>query len=106
MVLLLLDLQHNGYFVAQIFFGLWLLPLGLLAYRSLMFPRPLSVLLMVASLCYLADLTVQFLAPDVAGTIAPVVLAPPTIAELWMLGYLLIKGVRTQPAATRLPVAA
>lgn len=34
MVLLLLDLQHNGYLVAQIFFGLWLFPLGLLAYRS------------------------------------------------------------------------
>ena len=105
MVLLLLDLQHNGYLIAQIFFGLWLLPLGFLAYRSMMFPRPLSVLLMVASLCYLVDLTAQFLAPDLAGTIAPVVLAPSTIAELWMLGYLLIKGIRTQPAA-RVPVPA
>src|SRR5438445_6493221 len=28
MVLLLLDAQHNGILVAQIFFGLWLVPLG------------------------------------------------------------------------------
>ncbi len=106
MVLLLLDLQHNGYLIAQIFFGLWLLPLGYLAYRSMMFPRPLGVVLMVASACYLVDLTAQFLAPDLAGSIAPVVLAMPTIAELWMLVYLLIKGVRNQPAAMPVPVRA
>ncbi len=105
MVLLLLDLQHNGYLIAQIFFGLWLLPLGYLSYRSMMFPRPLGVLLIVASFCYLVDLTAQFLAPDIAGTIAPVVLAPSTIAELWMMGYLLVLGVRTRPAAPmRVPV--
>ena len=33
-VLLLLDTQHYGIFIAQIFFGLWLVPLGYLAYRS------------------------------------------------------------------------
>lgn len=106
MVLLLLDLQHNGYLIAQIFFGLWLLPLGYLAYRSMMFPRPLGVVLMVASICYLVDLTVQFFGPEVAGTIAPLVLTPPIIAEFWMLGYLLIKGVRTQPAAALVPAQA
>jgi len=28
-VLLLLDTQHYGFFIAQIFFGLWLVPLGI-----------------------------------------------------------------------------
>ena len=55
LVLLLMELQHNGYLVAQIFFGLWLFPLGLLAYRSGMFPRALGVLLMVATGAYLVD---------------------------------------------------
>jgi hypothetical protein len=53
LVLLMLDLQHSlqhsGYLVAQIFFGLWLFPLGILAYRSRMFPRPLGVVLMLGS---------------------------------------------------------
>src|SRR5205823_14519868 len=39
MVLLLLDAQHYGILVAQIFFGLWLVPLGYLAYKSGMFPK-------------------------------------------------------------------
>jgi hypothetical protein len=42
LVLLLLDIQHNGFLIAQIFFGLWLMPLGYLAYTSGMFPRALG----------------------------------------------------------------
>ena len=34
LVLLLLDTQHYGIFIAQIFFGLWLIPLGYLAYNQ------------------------------------------------------------------------
>jgi hypothetical protein len=45
MVLLLLDTQHYGILVAQIFFGLWLVPLGYLAYKSGMFPKALGVVL-------------------------------------------------------------
>ena len=64
LVLLLMELQHNGYLVAQIFFGLWLFPLGLLAYRSGMFPRALGVILMLATGAYLVDTALQFLAPE------------------------------------------
>ena len=61
MVLLLLDLQHHGYLVAQIFFGLWLFPLGLLAYRSGMFPRPIGVLLMAGAVSYRLDVALRSL---------------------------------------------
>jgi hypothetical protein len=102
LVLLLLDLQHYGYLVAQIFFGLWLYPLGLLAYRSGMFPRPLGVLLMVAAASYLIDVAIQFLATDVAEVVSPVLLIPIVVAaEVSMLAYLLVKGVRTSPGAER-----
>jgi hypothetical protein len=33
LVLLLLDMQHYGFLIAQIFFGLWLVPMGYLAYK-------------------------------------------------------------------------
>jgi hypothetical protein len=105
LVLLLMDLQHNGYLVAQIFFGLWLFPLGWLAYRSGMFPRALGVLLMVATGAYLVDAGLQFLAKDVADVVSGPVLIPVVIAaEVWMMAYLLIKGVRT-PTADSVPAS-
>ncbi|WP_202619079.1 DUF4386 domain-containing protein [Ornithinimicrobium cavernae] len=99
LVLLMLDLQHHGYLIAQIFFGLWLLPLGLLAYRSGMFPRVLGQLLMFASAGYLLDVGLQFLAPDLAATFNPALVILFTLAEGSMLLYLLIRGVRPVQAA-------
>lgn len=95
LVLLLLDLQHNGYLIAQIFFGLWLFPLGLLAYRSALFPRLIGVLLMLGSVAYLVDVVLQFLVSDLADAVsAPILIPVVIVAEVSMLGYLLIKGVR------------
>ena len=88
-----LDLQHYGFLIAQIFFGLWLMPLGYLAYRSGMFPKALGIALIVAGVCYLADMLVLFLAPDFGKQINTFLVIPPTIAEMWMALYLLVKGV-------------
>jgi uncharacterized protein DUF4386 len=95
LVLLLLDLHHYGFLIAQIFFGLWLVPLGYLAYRSGMFPRPLGVVLIVGGVCYLVDLLALFLAPALGNSINAFVIIPPTIAEVSMVVYLLVKGVRS-----------
>lgn len=96
MVLLLLDTQHYGILIAQIFFGLWLAPLGYLAYRSLgMFPKWLGVLLIVGAICYLVDLLALFLVPDVGQLISSYIVIPSALAEISMVLYLLIFGVRT-----------
>jgi hypothetical protein len=55
-VLRLMDLQHYGYLTAQLTW-LWLFALGLLGYRSGMFPKWLSVLLMAGTVCYVSDAT-------------------------------------------------
>lgn len=94
LVLLLLDMQHYGFLIAQIFFGLWLLPMGYLAYRSGMFPKALGVALIVGGVCYLVDMLALFLFPDVGKQIHAFLAIPPTIAEVWMVGYLLVKGVK------------
>ncbi len=106
LVLLLLDLQHYGFLIAQIFFGLWLVPLGYLAFRSGMFPRALSVLLVVGGACYLADMLVLFLVPEIGARINDVIVIPSTIAELWMIGYLLLKGIRSPRRAGATPAMA
>jgi Domain of unknown function (DUF4386) len=94
-VLLLLDTQHYGYLIAQIFFGLWLVPLGYLAHKSGWFPKAMAVLLMVAAGCYLVDLITAFLVPDFNQLIHAFIVIPCLIAEIWMVGYLLAVGVKT-----------
>ncbi|MFC4554890.1 DUF4386 domain-containing protein [Georgenia faecalis] len=99
LVLLLLEIEHYGIRAAQVFFALWLTPLGYLAYRSRLFPKPLGIVLVVATVSYLADVVVAFLFPDLAGQIHVFFTIVPAIAEIWLLGYLLTVGVRTPRAA-------
>lgn len=94
LVLLLLDIQHYGTLSAQVFFGLWLAPLGYLAYKSGLFPKALGVTLVAATVYYLVHLITAFLVPDFHKQIQPFILIV-IIAEVWLLGYLLIVGVRT-----------
>jgi hypothetical protein len=101
LVLLLLDLHHHGFLIAQIFFGLWLVPLGYLAFRSGMFPKALGVVLILAGVCYLVDVLAMFLAPGLGARIHTfVAVIPATVAELWMVLYLLVVGVRTRTQGT------
>ena len=92
--------------IAQIFFGLWPVPLGYLAYKSGRFPRALGVVLVVGGACYLVALFAAFLVPDVAPTIHPVVVSPCAVAEIWMILYLLLIRVRTVAPVERLAAAA
>ncbi|WP_165492035.1 DUF4386 domain-containing protein [Egibacter rhizosphaerae] len=94
LALLLVDMHHHGYTIAGVFFGLWLLPLGYLAYRSGLFSRVLSVLLVVAGAAWIVGTLVEVLCPDLPAVVHAIISAP-TIAEFWMVAYLIIKGVRT-----------
>jgi hypothetical protein len=91
-VLLLLDTQHFGFLIAQIFFGLWLVPLGYLATKSGWFPKPLGVLLILGGACYLVGTLAAFLAPG-GQQINTTVTIPSAIAEISMVGYLLLAGI-------------
>jgi len=106
LVLLLLDIQHYGTLSAQVFFGLWLAPLGYLAYKSGLFPKALGVVLIAATVCYLVDLLAAFLAPDFGKQIHPFIVIVPAIAEIWMVLYLLVVGVRTVKPDKRILAAA
>jgi hypothetical protein len=106
LVMLLLDLQHHGYLIAQIFFGLWLFPLGLLAWRSGMFPRVIAGLLITASTCYLVDVVLQFLAPAVADAVNPALVTVFIVGEVSLLVFLLAKGVLNRMPSDRVLVDA
>jgi hypothetical protein len=94
LVLLLLDTQHYGTLIAQVFFGLWLIPLGYLANKSGMFPKWLGMVLIAGGICYLVDLLTAFLVPELSLKIHSFVVIPSAIAEISMVLYLLIVGVK------------
>jgi hypothetical protein len=108
LVMLLLDMQHYGLLIAQIFFGLWLAPLGYLAYRSAgLFPKWLGVVLIVGGACYIADLLAAFLVPDFGQMIHAYIVIPCALAEISMVVYLLVIGVKTtKPKDERILAAA
>lgn len=103
LVMTLLDMQHYGLLVAQIFFGLWLTPLGYLVYKSGWFPKALGVALIVGTVGYLVDLLVAFLVPDFGKAIHGYVTIPSAIAEISMVLYLLMIGVKTVKPDVRTP---
>ncbi len=93
LVMLFLNLHTHGYFIAQIFFGLWLLPLGYLVYKSGYFPRILGVLLMIACFGHLIEFFTMFLFPNYEAIAYPGLVVA-TIGELGFCGWLLFKGVK------------
>ncbi len=106
LVLLLLDTQHYGLLIAQIFFGLWLIPLGYLAYTSGLFPKALGIVLIVGGACYLVDLLAAFVVPDIGQKIHTFIVIPSAIAEISTVVYLLVVGVKTSKPPERILAAA
>ena len=71
--------------------------LGMLTYRSGMFPRILGILLMLGTVSYVIHALAQFFAFGFAQGLSSVLMIPETLNEVALLLYLLIKGVRTLP---------
>jgi hypothetical protein len=59
-----------------------------------MFPRSLGVLLMVGCFSYLVDMLAKLLFPAFGPKLSFLVLLPAVIAEFWMIGCLLLKGLK------------
>lgn len=93
LVLLLLEMHRHGYLVAQIFFGLYLLPLGYLVYKSGYFPKVLGIVLMVGCAGYLAGVAATYMAPALQSTPATYLAMVGGISEVLFLLWLLIMGV-------------
>ncbi len=79
--------------VGTVFFGLWLIPMGLLILRSGWAPRLLGWILIGGGFGYLLSAFVGYLAPDVPWVVSLLTL-PATAGEFWMIGWLLVTGWR------------
>lgn len=89
--------QH-GYVIGQVFFALWVLPLGILIRSSRFIPGAFGILFILEAFLALSAVFVHFLAPS--ETIETILMLPGIIAEFSFMFWLLIWGVREsrQPA--------
>lgn len=85
--------SENLWGVGALFFGLWLVPMGVCVLRSGHMPRALGWVLVAGGGGYLLSAFVTYLAPDL-GAVAGVLAVPATVGELWVIGYLLLRATR------------
>ena len=81
----------NGYMIGQVFFALWVFPLGLLIGRSKFIPKLFGILFLIETVCGLLAVAAHFLLGG--GVLVDALLLPGTVAEFAFLFFLLIRGV-------------
>ena len=96
--LLLVGLHARALDIAEIFWGLWLIPLGLVAYESGFVPRAIGVLLVGAGLAYVIAAFTAMLVPQYGGLAANVAVVPEGLGEVSFLVWLLVARARSAPA--------
>jgi len=98
-------LHSQTVLVAEIFWGLWLVPFGILIIRSRFIPSALGYLLFVAALGYVASSLTFLLLPSY-GRVVDTVASKLTFFELPIILWLLIWGAKDQHGQASDPIAA
>jgi hypothetical protein len=98
LAMLFLRLHHGGVVANEVFWGLWLLPFGLLVYRSRFLPRILGVWLIINCFAYLAVSFTGVLFPQYEQMVSNSAF-PAMLGEVATMLWLLIMGAKAQPLA-------
>lgn len=93
LMMFFLNLNEQGIFIASIFWGLWLFPLGYLIYESGYFPKSIGIVVIVSGFSYTLDPFTRLLLPTLAATIIPI-LNILNMGELVFILWLLVKGAK------------
>jgi len=93
LAMLFLNLHSHGFGVAEIFWGLWLFPLGLLVYRSRFLPRFLGVWLAIGGFAYVILSLTGVLFPQYQDKVF-IISQPALFGELAFMLWLVIKGAK------------
>lgn len=84
--------------VGNLFFGLWLIPMGWCVLRAGWMPRQLGWILVAGGPGYVLNAFLGDLAPDTEA-LSTLLVLPATVGEFWMIGYLLARGVSRKASA-------
>lgn len=89
LVSLFMEMHYHGINIVQIFWGLWLFPLGYLVFKSGFLPKIIGVALMIGGFGYVGESVIYFINPDF-----PIKLSLYLFwGELMLTFWLLIRGV-------------
>jgi hypothetical protein len=86
-----LSVNSDGNTVDAVFWGLWLLPFGILVMKSGFFPRVLGILLIVAGFGYVTSSVTSIVLPAYSGVVSQATM-PLLFGEFPIIFWLLIKG--------------
>ena len=100
LVTLFLNAHTTGYLIAGAFFGIHLIFLGYLLYKSELFPGLFGILIGVAAAGYLLESFGNFLIPGYKEIFAWIVGVTAVLGEVSLALWLLIMGVKNQQPAT------
>jgi hypothetical protein len=89
-----LQMYQNGIVLIGIFWGLWLIPFGQLVFKSGFIPKIFGILLIAGGISYLIDATAFILFPGFHDKTNILVAVTSSIAELSMVLWFLIKGIK------------
>ena len=90
---------ETGTAVAVIFWGLWLLPLGLLILKSNHIPKIIGFLLLGACVANIMDFVIHFIIPNTPEQVLNVCYIIGMLGEFGLVLWLLIIGVRKEKNA-------
>jgi Domain of unknown function (DUF4386) len=91
-----LKMNSNGILVAEIFWGLWLIPLGQLFYKSGFMPRVIGILLIIGGIAYLIQVFTVLVFPEYRFFVNQFTSVILPISEFSTIFWLLIKGVKEE----------
>lgn len=92
----LLDLNGKGTNASELFWGLWLLPLGLLVFRSGFLPRFLGVWLIINCFAYVSISLTGLMFPQYSDSVTKLGM-PLFLGEVAFMLWLLIMGAKPKP---------
>lgn len=91
------EIITNAWSIGGLFFGLWLIPMGYIVISSGRMPTWLGRILIVGGIGYILQTFIN--CTGVQSPYIRILVIPATVGEFWMIGYLLIYGIR--PAHNR-----
>jgi len=91
-----LKINDYGSIVLEMFWGLWLLPFGLLVYKSVFIPRILGVFLILDGIALIIHSFTSLLLPDYQAIVYQFTMPFWILGEFSIMLWLLIKGVKVE----------
>ncbi|MDP9792658.1 hypothetical protein J2S43_001170 [Catenuloplanes nepalensis] len=95
-------LAGNLWTAGSIFFGLWLIPMGVCVLRSGRMPTPLGWILIAGGPLYVLSAFTPYLLAG-APLVTDLLAVPASLGEFWMILYLLFRGVRPSTTGRDVP---